>query len=65
MNRRKRDEASWLGLISSLWGPAWLAPGHGDDAAILPEARYAITTDFLAEGVDFETGWGPPQALGH
>jgi len=61
----KRDEASWLGLISELWGPSGLAPGHGDDAVVLPEGRYAASTDFLAEGVDFETDWGPPEALGY
>lgn len=61
----KRDEASWLGLISELWGPSGLAPGHGDDAVVLPEGHYAASTDFLAEGVDFETDWGPPEALGH
>ena len=64
INPRKRDEASWLGLISEIWEPFGLAPGHGDDAVVLPPAQYAVSTDFLAEGVDFEREWGPPDALG-
>ena len=37
----------------------------GDDCAVLPPDRYALSTDALAEGVDFHRGWAPPEALGH
>jgi len=63
--RRRRDERAWLSHIRGLWGSAGLAPGHGDDVALLPVARYAVTTDFLAESRDFERGWAPWEAVGY
>ncbi len=65
MSPARRDEAAWLRFIRDLWGVAGLAPGHGDDAVLLPPAPYALTTDFLSEGCDFERGWGPWEAVGH
>lgn len=61
----RRDESSWLSFIRELWGENGLLPGHGDDCALLPALPFAITTDFLAEGRDFERGWGPWEAVGY
>jgi len=63
--RARRDERAWLSHIRGLWGRAGLAPGHGDDVALLPSAPYAVTTDFLAESRDFERGWAPWEAVGY
>lgn len=63
--RRRRDELAWLSYIRRLWGAGGLALGHGDDVALLPAARYAVTTDFLAESIDFERGWAPWEAVGY
>ncbi len=65
MTSTKRDEAAWTALIARLWGASQAEVGPGDDGCVLPPARYTLTTDTLAEGVDFERGWGPPQALGY
>ena len=60
-----RDEASWIAHLSKLWGPSGADVGLGDDACVLPPGRYALSTDTLVEGVDFERDWAPPQALGY
>lgn len=65
MKARPRDEAGWIRFIRTLWGPSGAALDLGDDAAVLPPASYALTTDTLLEGVDFQRSWGPPQAVGH
>lgn len=65
MTSTKRDEAAWTALIARLWGGSQAEVGPGDDGCVLPPARYTLTTDTLAEGVDFERHWGPPQALGY
>lgn len=65
MTARPRDEAGWIRYIRTLWGPSGAALDVGDDAAVLPSAPYALTTDALLEGVDFERPWGPPEAVGH
>ena len=61
----RRDESAWIAYLSELWGPSREEVGLGDDACVLPPARYALTTDALVEGVDFELDWAPPQALGY
>ena len=33
--------------------------------ASCPMGRFAVTTDALVEGVDFELAWAPPQAVGY
>ncbi len=65
MKARPRDEAGWIRFIRQVWGPSGAELDLGDDAAVLPFDRYAITTDALLEGVDFERAWGPPEAVGH
>lgn len=65
MKARPRDEAGWIRFIRQVWGPSGAELDLGDDAAVLPSDRYALTTDALLEGVDFERAWGPPQAVGH
>lgn len=61
----RRDEASWIRFLTELWGRPRAEVGPGDDCAVLPPARYAVSTDALLEGVDFLRGWAPPEALGH
>jgi thiamine-monophosphate kinase len=63
--RPRRDETSWIRFLADLWGPSGAEVGVGDDCAVLPPDRYALSTDVLAEGVDFHRGWAPPEALGH
>lgn len=63
--RPRRDESSWIDFLRDLWGPSGAEVGVGDDCAILPPGRYAISTDALAEDVDFRMGWAPPEALGY
>jgi thiamine-monophosphate kinase len=63
--RPRRDETSWIRFLTDLWGPSGAEVGVGDDCAVLPPDRYALSTDVLAEGVDFHLGWAPPEALGH
>lgn len=65
MKARPRDETGWIRFIRQVWEPSGAELDLGDDAAVLPSHRYAITTDALLEGVDFERAWGPPQAVGH
>lgn len=61
----RRDETSWIHFLTDLWGPSGAEVDVGDDCAVLPPGRYAISSDALAEGVDFRRGWAPPEALGH
>jgi len=61
----RRGEADWIRHIQRTWGPSGAEVDLGDDACVLPPARYAVTTDALVEGVDFERRWAPPEALGH
>jgi thiamine-monophosphate kinase len=61
----RRGEADWIRHIQNTWGPSGAELDLGDDACVLPAARYAVTTDALLEHVDFERTWGPPEALGH
>lgn len=65
MKARPRGEAGWIRYIRKVWGPSGAPLDLGDDAAVLPAAPYAVTTDALLEGVDFQRPWGPPEALGH
>ena len=40
----------------------------GDDCAVLPkddDTDLLVTADMLAEGVDFQLDWTPPEFLGH
>jgi thiamine-monophosphate kinase len=60
-----RDETAWVDHIRALFGASEAEVGIGDDACVLPPARYAVTTDTLVEGADFELGWAPPEAVGH
>jgi thiamine-monophosphate kinase len=60
-----RDESAWVDHIRALFGASAAEVGIGDDACVLPPARYAVTTDTLVEGADFQLGWGPPEAVGH
>jgi thiamine-monophosphate kinase len=60
-----RDESAWVDHIRALFGASAAEVGIGDDACVLPPARYAVTTDTLVEGADFRLGWAPPEAVGH
>jgi thiamine-monophosphate kinase len=60
-----RDESAWVDHIRALFGASAAEVGIGDDACVLPRARYAVTTDALVEGADFQLGWAPPEAVGH
>jgi thiamine-monophosphate kinase len=60
-----RDEAAWIRHIARLWGPSGADVDLGDDGCVLPPGRYALSTDTLVEGVDFERAWAPPRAIGH
>jgi thiamine-monophosphate kinase len=48
---------------------AGLLLGIGDDAAVIAprgaREHWVVTTDLLLEGIDFERGWMPAEALGH
>ncbi len=65
MNVSRRDEAAWIRHIAGLWKRSAAEVAIGDDACVLPIGRYALTTDTLVEGVDFERTWAPPEALGY
>jgi thiamine-monophosphate kinase len=59
-------------LIDKITGrlsmPSWVVVGPGDDAAVLQPRRGALevlTTDAQVEGVHFELGFVPPEAVGH
>ncbi|MEW6756678.1 MAG: thiamine-phosphate kinase [Acidobacteriota bacterium] len=65
MTGPRRGEADWIRHIQSTWGPSGAEVDLGDDACVLPSARYAMTTDALLEGVDFERRWAPAEALGN
>jgi thiamine-monophosphate kinase len=60
-----RDESAWVDHIRALFGASAAEVGIGDDACVLPAGRYAVTTDTLVEGADFELAWAPPEAVGH
>lgn len=65
MKPAHRDESAWVDHIRALFGASAAEVGIGDDACILPPARYAVTTDTLVEGVDFQLHWAPSEAVGH
>ena len=55
-------------VTSRLEMPAWVRIGPGDDAAVLEPERGmldVVTTDALVEGVHFDRGFTPPDAIGH
>src|SRR5437762_10338743 len=48
--------------------PAWLLVGIGDDAAVVEPERNRVevlSVDALVEGVHFDRGFVPPDAIGH
>jgi thiamine-monophosphate kinase len=59
-------------LIARITGrlamPPWVVVGPGDDAAVLQPVRGAcdvLTTDALVEGIHFDLGFVPADAVGH
>ncbi len=65
MNPPAKDESAWVGFIRDLWGRSGAEVDLGDDACVLPPARYALSTDAYLEHVDFELDWAPARAVGH
>ena len=65
MNPVRRDEGAWIEHLRALFGEPSAEIGPGDDACVLGMGRFAVTTDALVEGVDFELAWAPPQAVGY
>jgi len=65
VNSSHRDEGAWVKRIRALFGEPSAEVGPGDDACVLASGRYAVTTDALVEGADFELAWAPPQAIGY
>ncbi len=65
MKPSHRDESAWVDRIRALFGASAAEVGIGDDACVLPPGRYAVTTDTLVEGADFELAWAPPEGVGH
>ncbi len=65
MNPVRRDEGAWIQHLRALFGEPSAELGPGDDACVLSMGRFAVTTDALVEGVDFELAWAPPQAVGY
>lgn len=62
--KRPRREQEWLDHIRTVFKAPLPPAGIGDDCAILKEEKICVTTDTLAEGVDFERDWAPPEAIG-
>lgn len=62
--KRPRKEKEWLDHIKSLFSTPRAPAGIGDDGAVLQKESWCLTTDALIEGVDFECGWAPPEAIG-
>jgi thiamine-monophosphate kinase len=55
-------------ITQRLAKPSWVVVGPGDDAAVIEPERGALdvlTTDAIVEGVHFEAGFVPPDAIGH
>jgi len=65
VNPARRDERAWIQHLKALFGEPAAEIGPGDDACVLSMGRFAVTTDALVEGVDFELAWAPPQAVGY
>jgi thiamine-monophosphate kinase len=59
-----RKEKEWLSFIDKNFSSYGALVGNGDDGAVLKKASWCITTDLLMEGVDFEKGWAPAEAVG-
>ena len=62
--KRPRREREWLDHIKALIDAPPTPAGIGDDCAVLKKDKTCVTTDALAEGVDFEREWAPPEAVG-
>ena len=62
--KRPRREQEWLDHIKALFDAPRSPAGIGDDCAVLKKEKTCVTTDALAEGVDFERDWAPPEAVG-
>ena len=55
-------------ITSRLATASWVVVGPGDDAAVVEPERGTldvVTTDGLVEGVHFDRGFTPPDAIGH
>ena len=55
-------------ITQRLAKPAWVVIGPGDDAAVIEPERGAldvVTTDAIVEGVHFDPGFVPADAIGH
>jgi thiamine-monophosphate kinase len=55
-------------ITARLAMPPWVIVGPGDDAAVIEPERGALevlTTDALVEGIHFDRGFVPPDAIGH
>jgi thiamine-monophosphate kinase len=64
------SERELIARIQRLLAPAppWLLVGIGDDAAIVEPERNRVevlTVDAIVEGVHFDRGFVPPDAIGH
>ena len=62
--KRPRREREWVDHIKALFDAPPSPAGIGDDCAVLKKDKTCVTTDALAEGVDFEREWAPPEAVG-
>lgn len=62
----KRSEDEWVSFIKKKFSPFKVFWGIGDDCAITKiKDKICLTTDTVIEGIDFETKWAPPEALGY
>jgi thiamine-monophosphate kinase len=55
-------------ITQRLAKPSWVVVGPGDDAAVIEPERGALdvlTTDAVVEGIHFDAGFVPPEAIGH
>jgi thiamine-monophosphate kinase len=55
-------------ITQRLAKPSWVVVGPGDDAAVIEPERGALdvlTTDAIVEGIHFDAGFVPPEAIGH
>jgi thiamine-monophosphate kinase len=55
-------------ITARLAMPSWVVVGPGDDAAVIEPERgtlEVLTTDAQVEGVHFDHGFVPPDAIGH
>jgi len=62
--KRPRKEKEWLDHIRKTFSAPPAPRGIGDDCAVLEKEKWCVTTDTLVEGIDFERGWAPPEAVG-